>query len=163
MPHRTLLMLPALAMLLSACGKPAETPNAAAVPPAPAASAKPTAPAAPLPATAPASVSTTGGAPYKVVDGKVDANTLIGWKAWRSAACERCHGPSQEGLVGPSLIESLKTLGKEDVKTTVLNGRVDKGMPSHPFLADRIDNLYAYLKGRSDGAIPAGRLESFEP
>lgn len=154
MRDRTPLILPFLVVLLSACGKPADTPNAVAVPPTPAAAS---------PASAPASASTAGGATYKVVDGKVDANTLVGWKAWRSAACERCHGPSQEGLVGPSLIESLKTLGKEDVKTTVLNGRVDKGMPSHPFLANKFDNLYAYLKGRSDGAIPAGRLESFEP
>lgn len=163
MPDRIRLILPAFALLLAACGKPADTTTAPAVPPAPGtrpaeATALP-APSAPAPVAAPAA----GGAPYKVVDGKVDANTLIGWKAWRSAACERCHGPSQEGLVGPSLIESLKTLGKEAVKATVLDGRVDKGMPSHPFLADKIDNLYAYLKGRSDGAIPAGRLESFEP
>lgn len=30
-------------------------------------------------------------APYKVAEGnKVDAKTLLGWKTWRSAACERC-------------------------------------------------------------------------
>lgn len=148
----------ALALSIAACGKPTDQPVSAptvAKPiDAPAASA-------PVPA-APASVPAPAGALYKVVDGKVDANTLAGWKAWRAAACERCHGPSQEGLVGPSLIESLKSLSRDDVKTTVLNGRVEKGMPSHPFLADKIDGLYAYLKGRSDGAIPAGRLTGIE-
>lgn len=148
----------ALALSLAACGKPADQPVSA-----PAAAKPIDAPAAPAPApvAAPAAPAPAG-ALYKVVDGKVDANTLAGWKAWRSAACERCHGPSQEGLVGPSLIESLKSLSRDDVKTTVLNGRVEKGMPSHPFLADRIDGLYAYLKGRSDGAIPAGRLTGIE-
>lgn len=148
----------ALALSLAACGKPADQPVSA-----PAAAKPIDAPAAPAPApvAAPAAPAPAG-ALYKVVDGKVDANTLAGWKAWRSAACERCHGPSQEGLVGPSLIESLKSLSLDDVKTTVLNGRVEKGMPSHPFLADRIDGLYAYLKGRSDGAIPAGRLTGIE-
>lgn len=149
-----------LALSLAACGKPADKPAAPAA--VPAVSAKPAdAPASPA-AAAPNPAPVPAGALYKVVDGKVDANTLAGWKAWRSAACERCHGPSQEGLVGPSLIESLKSLTREEVKTTVLDGRVDKGMPSHPFLADKIDGLYAYLKGRSDGAIPAGRLTGIE-
>ena len=102
-------------------------------------------------------------APYKVVDGKkVDAKTLLGWRSWRSAACERCHGAKQEGLVGPSLVNSLKVLSKEEFKKTVLHGRIDKGMPNFSAskqVVDNIDNLYAYLKGRSDGAIEPGRLE----
>ena len=102
-------------------------------------------------------------APYKVVDGnKVDKNTLAGWKAWRAAACDRCHGPNQEGMTGNSLIESLKTLSPEEFKKAVLGGRPEKGMPgfnSSKQVSDNIDNLYAYLKGRSDGAIKSGRLE----
>jgi mono/diheme cytochrome c family protein len=105
-------------------------------------------------------------APYKVVDGnKVDANTLQGWRTWRALACERCHGPNQEGMVGPSLVESLKTLSKEEFKTTVLKGRPEKGMPNFDGskqLVDNIDNLYAYLKGRSDGAIKPGRVEELK-
>src|ERR1700732_141168 len=70
------------------------------------------------------------GTPYTVQDGdKVDPKTLDGWKTWRALACERCHGAEQEGLVGPSLVDSLKTLSKEDFHTTVINGRPDKGMP----------------------------------
>ena len=62
---------------------------------------------------------------YKVVDGyKVDANTMKGFRTWRAAACDRCHGANQEGMVGPSLITSLKALSKEDFVTTVRDGRV---------------------------------------
>ena len=51
---------------------------------------------------------------YTVVDGyKVDAKTLAGFRAWRAAACDRCHGANQEGSVGPSLLEALKVLTPE--------------------------------------------------
>jgi mono/diheme cytochrome c family protein len=101
--------------------------------------------------------------PYKVAEGnKVDAQTLSGWKTWRAMACERCHGAAQEGMVGPSLINSLKVLSKEEFKATVLKGRIEKGMPNFDtskMVSDNIDSLYAYLKGRSDGAIQPGRLQ----
>lgn len=104
--------------------------------------------------------------PYKVADGnKVDGNTLKGWRTWRALACERCHGPNQEGMVGPSLINSLKSLSKDEFKTTVLKGRPEKGMPNFdgsPQMVENIDNLYAYLKGRSDGAIKPGRVEELK-
>ena len=99
---------------------------------------------------------------YQVQDGnKVDAKTLAGWKTWRALACERCHGAEQEGLVGPPLVETLKTLSKEDFHTVMMNGRPEKGMP--PFNGSAMVNenwegLYAYLKGRSDGKIAPGRL-----
>jgi len=101
-------------------------------------------------------------APYTVQDGdKVDPKTLDGWKTWRALACERCHGAEQEGLVGPSLVESLKTLSKEDFHTTVINGRADKGMPpwgASEMMQKNWEGLYAYLKGRSDGKIKPGHL-----
>ncbi len=100
---------------------------------------------------------------YKVVDGyKVDSETMKGFRAWRAAACDRCHGANQEGLVGPSLVNSLKTLSKEDFVKTVTNGRLDKGMQSFgnsPIVMDNINQLYAYLKGRSDGAITRAKVE----
>jgi mono/diheme cytochrome c family protein len=103
---------------------------------------------------------------YQVQDGnKVDAKTLQGWKTWRALACERCHGAAQEGLVGPALVESLKTMSKEDFHTTIMNGRPEKGMP--PFNGSKMvtenwEGLYAYLKGRSDGAIQPGHLYPME-
>ena len=102
-------------------------------------------------------------APYKVVDGnKVDSQTLQGWRTWRAMACERCHGAAQEGMVGPSLVDSLKVLTPDQFKETVLHGRVAKGMPNFDgskMVVDNVDNLYAYLRGRADGAIKPGRLE----
>jgi mono/diheme cytochrome c family protein len=100
---------------------------------------------------------------YTVVDGyKVDANTMKGFRAWRAAACDRCHGANQEGLVGPSLVISLKTLSKEEFVTVVTNGRLEKGMQSFgnsPIVMDNMNQLYAYLKGRSDGAITRAKVE----
>ena len=103
---------------------------------------------------------------YQVQDGtKVDAKTLAGWKTWRALACERCHGAQQEGLVGPSLIESLKVLSKEDFHTTIMKGRPEKGMPNFDtsqMVTQNWEGLYAYLKGRSDGKIEPGHLYPIE-
>jgi mono/diheme cytochrome c family protein len=104
--------------------------------------------------------------PYKVIDGyKVDAETMKGFRAWRAAACDRCHGANQEGLVGPSLLVSLKTLSKDDFIVTVKNGRLDKGMQSFgnsPVVMDNINQLYAYLKGRADGEITRAKVEELK-
>jgi mono/diheme cytochrome c family protein len=103
---------------------------------------------------------------YTVVDGyKVDPNTMNGFRAWRAAACDRCHGASQQGLVGPSLIESFKTLTKDDFVKTITNGRLDKGMPSFsgsPTVMQYKDALYAYLKGRSNGDITRAKVEEMK-
>jgi len=105
-------------------------------------------------------------APYTVVDGyKVDANTMKGFRAWRAAACDRCHGANQEGMVGPSLLSSLKTLTKEEFVKVVRDGRLEKGMQSFgtsPQVMENLDNLYAYLKGRSDGAITRAKVEEIK-
>jgi mono/diheme cytochrome c family protein len=100
---------------------------------------------------------------YTVVEGyKVDAETMKGFRTWRAAACDRCHGANQEGLVGPSLVNSLKTLTKEEFVKTVTNGRLEKGMQSFgnsPQVMENMNQLYAYLKGRSDGAITRAKVE----
>ena len=60
---------------------------------------------------------------YTVVDGyKVDEKTLEGFRTWRASACDRCHGANQQGLVGPSLIESMKKLTKDEFVKTVIDG-----------------------------------------
>jgi hypothetical protein len=108
----------------------------------------------------------SAGSLYTVTGGnKVDPNTLKGWKTWRALACERCHGAKQEGLVGPSLIASLKSLTKDEFHTVIINGRIEKGMPSFgtsSAVTDSWEGLYAYLKGRSDGKIKPGRLYPIE-
>ena len=141
-----------------------------------AAKPEPGAASAPAPGTAPpagavpsASSAPAGGGDtplYRVVDGNhVDPSTMKGWRTWRAMACERCHGANQEGLVGPSLVADLKTMSKDEFKKCILEGRVDKGMPNFggvKSVVDNIDNLYAFLKGRSDGAIPTGHLKEIE-
>ena len=116
-----------------------------------------------VPGLIPAVAQAADAAPYQVSGGnKVDAHTLSGWRTWRALACERCHGAAQEGMVGPSLVNSLKVLTKDQFRETVLKGRIDKGMPNFDgskMVVENIDILYAYLKGRSDGAIQPGRLE----
>jgi mono/diheme cytochrome c family protein len=100
---------------------------------------------------------------YTVVEGyKVDAETMKGFRAWRAAACDRCHGANQEGMVGPSLIAAMKTLTKEEFVKTVRDGRLEKGMQSFgtsPQVMENMNQLYAYLKGRSDGAITRAKVE----
>jgi cytochrome c553 len=64
---------------------------------------------------------------YTVVDGdKVDQNTLKGWKTWRALACGRCHGSKQEGMVGPSLINSLKVLSQDDFRKVLWKGGLSR-------------------------------------
>lgn len=113
---------------------------------------------APAPSTDASPAAPAGGV-TPVAASAASGNIVAGWKTWRSAACERCHGAAQEGMVGPSLIESLKRLSKDEVRKTVLEGRLERGMPGHPYLADKFDDLYAYLKGRSDGSVPKVRPE----
>ena len=104
---------------------------------------------------------------YRVVDGfKVDPKTMNGFRAWRAAACDRCHGANQQGLVGPSLLASMKTLGKADFDKVVTEGRLEKGMPSFvtsKMVTDNLDGLYAYLKGRALGEITQARVQELTP
>lgn len=103
---------------------------------------------------------------YTVVDGsKVDAKTLNGFRVWRQANCAACHGANQEGLAGPSLVERLKVLSKDEFTNVVLNGKIERGMPAHkdsPIVTKGIDDMYAYLKGRSDGAIKTSKVTAAE-
>ncbi len=118
-------------------------------------------------ASVPAMAQTVKTDLYTVTDGyKVDPETLKGFRTWRQAACDRCHGANQEGMVGPSLVASLKVLTKEEFVKTVRDGRLEKGMQSFgtsKTVMDNIDYLYAYLKGRSDGAITRAKVEEFKP
>ena len=92
----------------------------------------------------------------------VDADTYAGWKIYKRQRCETCHGPNAEGAAAfPNLVNSLKTLDKEKFTDIVLNGTA-KGMPpnkTNTAVVEGMDKLYKFLKGRSDGTVPAGELE----
>jgi len=108
-----------------------------------------------------------GIATYHVAeDGTVDWFTYSGFRRYHSD-CHVCHGPDGLGSsFAPSLVDSLKTLSYDLFVEIVVNGRenVDTGdqnkMPAfglNPNVTCYLDDLYVYLKARSDGAINRGR------
>ena len=99
-------------------------------------------------------------------DGTVDWYTYSGYRRFNSE-CEVCHGFDGEGSTfAPSLVGSLKTLSYSEFTRIVVGGRKDvntaneKVMPS--FGTDRnvmcyLDDIYVYLRARSDGKLGGGR------
>ena len=88
-----------------------------------------------------------------------------GWRQY-STHCARCHG--QDVLGNPVAADLLKSAGsggpmaKHDAFVPVVKaGRPERGMPGFAsVLTDtQVDAIYAYVKGRADGKIPAGRPE----
>ncbi len=90
----------------------------------------------------------------------VDKSTFNGWKLYKRQRCETCHGPTAEGGAAfPNLVVALQNRTKEEFTTIVLNGKGN--MPAfqgNKAVVEGIDDLYTYLKGRSDGTVPAGEL-----
>ena len=101
---------------------------------------------------------------YKVEGGKVDRGTYNGFRRYHNS-CHVCHGPDGMGSsFAPALTESLRTLDYTAFAEVVVNGRKngDRVMPS--FGADvnvmeHMDDIYRYLKARSDGKVERGRPE----
>ena len=103
---------------------------------------------------------------YVVQDGRVDQHTFNGYRRY-GESCHRCHGPDGSGSsYAPSLTESLKKLSFEDFSNVIVNGRqnVTKSqnnvMPAFGTTEDvvlYIDDIYGYLKARSDDKLPRGR------
>ena len=109
--------------------------------------------------------------PYVVKDGKVDQHTYNGWRRY-TESCLRCHGPDGSGSsYAPALTESLKSMSEDDFKEVVVNGRKnvttssENVMPAFGEVEDVVsylDDIYGYLKARSDGVLGRGRPERFE-
>ena len=58
--------------------------------------------------------------PYRIVDGKVDRSTYLGWRVYHSA-CYTCHGVDGTGTsVAPNLVERVKTMSARDFVGDVL-------------------------------------------
>jgi mono/diheme cytochrome c family protein len=107
------------------------------------------------------------GHPYTVEDGtKVDAKTYSGWVRF-AAFCQVCHGTGGVGsAIAPDLAQVLKGLNKRQFETIVscgLKGNLGTGvMPAwgdNPNIEPYLDNLWAYLSARVDGALGPGRPE----
>ena len=111
--------------------------------------------------------------PYTVkCDGsqcRVDLNTYIGWRTF-NGNCARCHG---EGAVGSSFAPNLMKRIPEahidyekfrDVVTNGFKGQIGV-MPAwkgNPNVMPKIKDLWAYLKARTDGALPNVRPEKLK-
>jgi mono/diheme cytochrome c family protein len=94
----------------------------------------------------------------------VSQEVYTGWKQF-NLNCARCHGEDVQGTtIAPHLIVSLRPDGpintKEIFVQTVCAGRPAKGMPAWCALGldmEKINEIYAYVKGRSDSKIHPGR------
>jgi mono/diheme cytochrome c family protein len=94
----------------------------------------------------------------------VAAEVYEGWKQY-NLNCARCHGEDVLGTtIAPHLIVSVRPGGPVDTKEafiqTVCAGRPEKGMPAWCPLGlgmDKINAIYLYVKGRSEGQIGPGR------
>ena len=105
--------------------------------------------------------------PYVVhSDGKVNWPTFSGYRRYH-AECHVCHGPGGLGSsFAPNLLDSMKTLGYEQYLEVVVNGRINVDTASQnvmPAFGTNlnvmcfVDDIYAYLMARVDGAIGMDR------
>ena len=104
---------------------------------------------------------------YVVQDGMVDKSTFNGYRRFHGI-CHTCHGQDAMGSTfAPSLVESLKDMDYEAFKTVLIEGRTvtnsDGSVSAMPSMAENIDvmkyqdDIYKYLKARSDGVLAPGR------
>ncbi len=104
---------------------------------------------------------------YVVEDGKVDKGTYNGYRRFHGI-CHTCHGQDALGSTfAPSLVESLKDLTYEDFKNTLIEGRTvtlsDGSTSAMPSFQENIDvmkyqdDIYKFLRARSDGVLGPGR------
>jgi mono/diheme cytochrome c family protein len=97
---------------------------------------------------------------YRVVDGKVDVRTYNGFRRYH-AGCNHCHGQDGMGSTfAPSLVGELSDI--ETFRRVVREGQrtgasVMKGFAADPNIAPYVDDIYAYLQARADGALGRGR------
>jgi methanol metabolism-related c-type cytochrome len=104
--------------------------------------------------------------PYTIVDGKVDKKTFNGWRRY-TESCLRCHGPDGAGSsYAPSLVDSAKHMSQDEFNEIVINGRTNVNAASEnvmpPFgtvedVVAYLDDIWAYLTARADGALGRGR------
>jgi methanol metabolism-related c-type cytochrome len=104
---------------------------------------------------------------FKVsADGTVDWYTYSGFRRYHSE-CHVCHGPDGEGSsYAPALADKLKTIAYAEFYGIVVSGKKNLGGGNEkvmPAFAENknvmcyLDDIYVYLRARSQGAIPRGR------
>lgn len=149
--------------------KPAPKPAPRPAPePKPAADTPAAPPESPAQGTAPASPEAEQAplrdAYHQAPRDTVDQTTYDGWKQY-NLNCARCHGEDVLGTtIAPHLVVSLKPDGpiptQEAFVQVVCAGRPEKGMPAWCALGmdpGTINQIYAYVKARSEGKLSPGR------
>jgi mono/diheme cytochrome c family protein len=102
---------------------------------------------------------------YRVIESKVDARTFNGFRRYH-AGCNHCHGQDGMGSTfGPSLVERLPDV--ERFRRIVRDGATNgssamKGYADDPNVAPYVNDIYAYLQARADGALGRGRPNVLE-
>lgn len=110
---------------------------------------------------------------YKIgPKGTVDWHTFSGYRRF-NGGCETCHGFDGSGSsFGPDLTAALKTLSYAQFKNIVINGKKTVNtanelvMPSwgtNENVMCYLDDIYIYLRARSDGALGPVRPTKHEP
>ena len=112
-----------------------------------------------------------GSPTYKITEGTVDWYTYSGYRRYHSE-CHVCHGPDGMGSTyAPALKDSLKTMSYGDFLSVVASGRKNVSssqenvMPAfgdNPNVACYMDDLYVYLRARSDEAWGRARPSKHE-
>lgn len=94
---------------------------------------------------------------------RVNEQEYEGWRQY-SVHCARCHGQDVLGNpVAANLLESTReggpVAGNDAFAAVVKAGRPERGMPAFggTLTDEQVDAIYAYVKGRADGKISAGR------
>ncbi len=105
-------------------------------------------------------------------DGAVDWYTYSGYLRFNSM-CFVCHGPDGSGSsYAPDLTKSLNTLNYGEFLAIVAQGRknvsaatefVMPGFGDNKNVVCYLDNIYIYLRGRTDGAVGRGRPAKHAP
>ena len=88
-----------------------------------------------------------------------------GWKWWH-VYCYRCHGVDAIGTSNaPNLTDPNRKLTAAEFHKTVKNGISDKGMQAWDKLLDdkQIDQLFLYVRARTDKVLPPGRPDENGP
>jgi methanol metabolism-related c-type cytochrome len=110
---------------------------------------------------------------YKVEqDGTVDWYTFSGFRRYHSE-CHVCHGPDGMGSsYAPALANSLKTIPYAEFYGIVVSGRKDfvngKDLVMPTFAENKnvmcyLNDIYVYLRARSQNAVPRGRPAEHAP
>ena len=97
---------------------------------------------------------------------KIDLWLTRGYRAF--SQCQVCHGLDGSGsTIGPSLLDKLREIDRARFMEAVVDGMSGQigVMPpwkENPNVMKYVDQLYAYLKARSDKVLPGGKLKRYD-